>query len=278
MRYQQSSETAMGATVIRSVHQLLDERPLILEDPVSLLLIGDDGVRKIRENRESHETFPARALRSHIVLRSRYAEDELLRAVESGLAQYINLGAGYDTFSFRQPDWARGLKIVEIDHPATELAKLEAIRKIRLQIPANATFLPLDLEKDELSANLATVLNPSLPTFIACLGVLAYLRPQTVRRLFESVAKLREGSEFVFAFASQQVKSPHRTVSVAARTAALGEPWLTRFEVEDLKAELMRVGFREVSFLDPLEAAEKYYRERHDLPAPRKTRLCKATV
>jgi methyltransferase (TIGR00027 family) len=278
MKDRQSSETAMGATVIRAAHQLLDGRPSILEDPISPLLIGEDGVREIRNNPERYQTLSARALRSHIVLRSRYAEDELLHAVESGLAQYINLGAGYDTFSFRQPDWARGLKIVEIDHPATQCAKLEAIKRTWIQIPENVTFLPLDLERHELSAAVVSILNPTLPTFVACLGVLAYLRPRTVHRLFESIAKLPEGSKFVFAFASEQTESLLRTVSVAARTAAIGEPWLTRFEVEELKAELTEIGFREVSFLDPSEAAEKYYKDRHDLPAPRKARLCEATV
>jgi len=138
--------------------------------------------------------------------------------------------------------------------------------------------LPLDLEREDLSAAVSAIVTPSLPTFVACLGVLAYLRPQTVRNLFASIAKLPEGSTFVFAFASARVETRQRTVSVAARTAALGEPWLTRFEVEELKAELMSVGFREVSFLDPVKAAATYYKGRTDLPAPRKARLCEATV
>ena len=279
MKENQSSDTALGASVIRAAHQLLDEAPLILEDAISPLLIGSEAVSEIREHSEKHRTLPARALRSHIVLRGRYAEDELRQAAESGVVQFINLGAGYDTFSFRQPEWARRLKIVEIDHPATQRAKLETLRKARIPIPENVAFLSLDLERQELgSAVPAAQSNPLLPTFIACLGVLAYLRPETVKRVFTSAARMPKGSRLVFAFASEQVESLQGAPSVATRTAAQGEPWLTRFDVHDLKSELLTVGFRRVSFLDPAEAAEKYYKGRHDLPAPRRTRLCEAVV
>lgn len=184
-----------------------------------------------------------------------------------------------DTFSFRQPNWARPLKIVEIDHPATQSAKLEALERAQIQIPENVLLVPLDLEKEDLGPSFTkTALNPSIPTFVACLGVLAYLRPNTVHRVFQSAAKMAQGSRFVFAFASDQVDSPQRTLNVATRTAELGEPWFTRFEVEDLKAELLAAGFRAVTFLDPAEAAKRYYKGRHDLPAPRKTQLCQAIV
>ena len=269
----------MGACVIRAVHQLLDEKPPILEDPVSPMLIGDEGVREIREKPEKHKGLPARALRSHIVLRSRHAEDRLLNAVESGVTQFINVGAGYDTFSFRQPRWALGLRIVEIDQTATQRAKLEIIQRAKIPIPKNVEFLPLDLERQELtSAIAATGMSLSIPTFVACLGVLAYLRPETVHRIFASVARLYMGSSFVFAFASDHAEASQAAPSIATRTASLGEPWLTRFGKGELEAELTGVGFRRVSFLEPAEAAQKYYKGRGDLPAPRKTRLCEATV
>jgi O-methyltransferase involved in polyketide biosynthesis len=52
---------------------------------------------------------------SHIVLRSRFAEDRLDLAVQRGVEQYVMLGAGHDTFSVRQPDWARGISVIEVD-------------------------------------------------------------------------------------------------------------------------------------------------------------------
>jgi hypothetical protein len=66
--------------------------------------------------------------------------------------------------------------------------------------------------------------------------------------------------------------------TLSGRTAARGEPWLARFDLEDLKYELNRSGFSKVWFLDPSEAAEKYYRGRDGLPPPRKVTIGQAIV
>src|SRR5208337_5232029 len=108
------SSTAMGVTVIRAVHQLIDQTPLILEDSISPQLLPAETLDAIQRHPSSFRSREQNGLRSHVVLRSRYAEDELRSAVGEGLTQVISLGAGYDTFAFRQPDWARHLRIVEV--------------------------------------------------------------------------------------------------------------------------------------------------------------------
>jgi methyltransferase (TIGR00027 family) len=275
VREDRSSDTALGVTAIRAVHQLIDEVPHILEDPVSLRLLDPEAVRAIREKPENHRSLPSRALRSHVVLRSRYAEDELSRAAASGITQFVSIGAGYDTFSSRQPPWARHLKIAELDHPATRSAKIELFRKCGIETPGNTVSVPVDLESGEVRESLAnTSLDFGAPVFVACLGVLAYLRLETVRRVFRSVAAMPTGSVFALAFAPKQTESS----TAADKAAAHGEPWLTRLDLDDLRAELLESGFRAVSFLRPEEAAAKYYPGRRDLPPPRKTRICRADV
>jgi len=282
MNEDRSSDTALGVTTIRAVHQVIDELPHLLEDPVSLLLLGEDAVRQIQGMPEQHQSMPSRALRSHVVLRSRYAEDKLSQAVESGIRQFINLGAGYDTFSFRQPPWARPLKIVEVDHPATQSAKMQLIKRVGIEKPNSVEFVPLDLESGDLHASLVkTSLKLALPTFVACLGVLAYLRPVTVHKVFQSIAGMAKGSEFVFAFAPTQTEAQRgngESMTTAEKAAALGEPWLTRFDLEELRGELLKSGFGNVSFLIPADAEELYYKGRRDLPAPRRTRICRAII
>jgi methyltransferase (TIGR00027 family) len=280
MKEDKPSVTALGVTVIRAVHELMDEEPHILEDPISLRLLSDDAIKMIRDNPDAHLTLQARGLRSHVVLRSRYAEDELALAVESGIDQFVNLGAGYDTFSARQPAWAQNLKIVEADHPATQAAKIGHFRKMNIRFPGNLEFLPIDLEKENLIERLATTsLDPGLPVFIACLGVLAYLKPETVRKVFESVAQLAVGSKLVVAFAPKDpVLQESREKTTAESAADQGEPWLTRFGVDELAHALKESGFRQVSFLSPDHAASQYFTGRSDLPAPRLTRLCLAIV
>ncbi len=54
-------------------------------------------------------------MRSFIVARSRYAEDHLRAAIAKGVTQYVVLGAGLDTFAYRNP--FDQLKVFEVDHP-----------------------------------------------------------------------------------------------------------------------------------------------------------------
>jgi methyltransferase (TIGR00027 family) len=263
----------MGVTAIRAIHQLIDDVPHILEDPISLRLINDDLAERILDDREKYRTQPMRALRSHVVLRSRYAEDGLSEAVRLGVGQFVSLGAGYDTFAYRQPLWARNLTIVEVDHPATQSSKLDLLKRKGVDIPGNIEFLSLDLEKEGLDAGLAkTAFDPTRPAFVACLGVLAYLHVETVHEILRCLGKLSQRSVFTFTFATKS-ESPQ---TLSDRTAAHGEPWHARFDVEDMRGALLHNGFAEVRFLDPAEAASKYYAGIGDLPAPRRVTMGQA--
>jgi O-methyltransferase involved in polyketide biosynthesis len=117
MNDQKASRTALGTAHLRAAHQLLDAAPRILEDSIAVRLLGEGAGQKICESAEHYRNPAAAGLRSHVVLRSRFAEDRLAAAVPKGVKQYVILGAGFDTFAFRQPDWAKSLKIFEIDHP-----------------------------------------------------------------------------------------------------------------------------------------------------------------
>ena len=41
----------------------------------------------------------------------------------------IVLGAGLDTFAYRQPRWAKHLAIIEVDHPASQAFKRQQLRR-----------------------------------------------------------------------------------------------------------------------------------------------------
>jgi methyltransferase (TIGR00027 family) len=238
----QSSGTALGVTVIRAVHQLIDNVPHILEDPISLQLIDTTLREQILQDPERYRSQSMRALRSHVVLRSRYAEDSLFEAVQSGVRQFVSLGAGYDTFAYRQPACAQALRIVELDHPATQSSKIDLLKQKGIKVPENVEFLPLDFEKENLELGLArTALDQTLPVFVACLGVLAYLHVDTVRSLFRCIGKLPKLTRLVFTFATNTMENPgqdDQPQTLSGRTAARGEPWLARFDLEDLKVTI----------------------------------------
>ena len=72
-----------------------------------------------------------------VVSRARYAEDALKKAVRQGVKQYMILGAGMDTFAFRQPKMMEKLEVFEVDHPATQEFKLHRLAELGWKHPKN---------------------------------------------------------------------------------------------------------------------------------------------
>ena len=255
------SNTALGVARLRAVHQLLDSVPKILDDPVAVRLLDADMVRDIQSNPAGPNRPQARTLRAHVVLRSRYAEERLEQAVRRGVRQYVILGAGYDTFAYRQPDWARALRIYEVDRPSTQDDKRRRLQAARIPLPANLEFVAADFEAGSRREALrASTLDVSEPAFFACLGVLVYLTAEAVNAVFDLVAAFPAGSEIVFTFAAPDDASS----GLADRLRALGEPWLTYLEPETIAADLRARGFAAVSFLSADEAERTYFKDRSE--------------
>src|SRR5262249_16979012 len=106
-----ASRTALATACMRAVHQLFDAPPRILDDPVVVPLLGAATIQEISNPLHRYRSAETSALRAHVVLRSRFAEDRLAAAVARGVTQFIVLGAGFDSFALRQPAWARTLRI-----------------------------------------------------------------------------------------------------------------------------------------------------------------------
>jgi methyltransferase (TIGR00027 family) len=101
-------------------------------------------------------------------MRQRYTEDELGKALARGLAQYVILGAGLDSFAYRRPDLATTLRIFEVDHPAMQQWKRARLRELHIPLPSNLTFVPLDFEQQTLTDGLQAGGHRSeLPTFVS---------------------------------------------------------------------------------------------------------------
>ena len=142
-----ASKTALGVAIRRAAHQLVDHPP-VLDDPIAVRLVGP-GFRRHME-RAMHPV--ARDFRAFMAVRSRYVEDRLAEAVAEGVEQYVILGAGLDTFAYRNPFPA--LRVFEVDFPATqEMEASDACRGGHCGA-GNLTFVPLDFEHKTLAAGL----------------------------------------------------------------------------------------------------------------------------
>jgi methyltransferase (TIGR00027 family) len=261
MAERQASRTALGVTAVRAIHQLMDGEPKILADPIAARLLSGDAVAVLEEHVGRSRDPAALDLRARVVLRSRYSEDRLAAAFERGIRQCVALGAGFDTFAYRQPAWAQSMRLFEVDHGGTQAEKLRRLAAAGVPIPSNLEFVAIDFEKVSLDEGLnASTLDFSQPAFFSCLGVFVYLTREAVDAVFRLVATFPAGSEIAFTYASAKSQR-----SALARTVQrAGEPWQTFFDPADLTRDLHAFGFSQVSILDAAQAERTYFAGRSD--------------
>lgn len=223
-----------------------------------------------------------KALRAFLVARSRYTEDAGADAYARGVRQYAVLGAGFDTFALRQA--FEGLRVFEIDHPATQTAKRDLLAKASIDVPPSLAFVPVDFETQSLEAELAKAnFDARAPAFFAWLGVVPYLSHEAVFDTLRYVAQRPEGTEVVFDFAlpSDMLNERERAARerLAARVAEVGEPWQSFFRPDELVADVRALGFTHVEMIDSLALNDLYFRDRDDdLRLGRTGRLLRARV
>ena len=126
------SDQSIGRSVRR-----LTQNPRVHPDPLALRILGDDAEEAIKLARVRPER---RALRLFIAMRSRFAEDCARRAVESGVRQVLILGAGLDTFAYRLEP-RDGLRVFELDHPATQRDKRRRLDEARIAEPSHVAYV-----------------------------------------------------------------------------------------------------------------------------------------
>ena len=279
----QPSSTAERAALLRAAHQLLDH-PQILRDPIVLRLIGAEREGALRANLQAFERPDLRRLRASMAVRSRFAEDNLDAAVRRGVRQYVILGAGLDTFAYRNPHPATVLRVYEVDHPDTQSGKLRRLREAGIDLPCSLTFVPVDFERQTLAEAMdGSGLDGAQPVFVSWLGVTMYLTREAVMRTLAWVAALAAGSEIVFEY----MPAPHLLPEVsraavsalAERAAAAGEPWRAFFDPAELHGALARLGFDPVEDFGPEQAFERYCRGRTDgLRSGRAAHLLRACI
>lgn len=274
------SQTALATAYMRAAHQVLDQPPLLFADPLAVAVLGTGAAERIAAEAR-FRTPEARLLRSHVVLRSRFTEDRLAAAVARGVTQYVVLGAGLDTFAFRQPSWAQRFRVFEIDHPATHHFKKATLAGAGIQVPQNVTLGAVDSTRESLSEGLArSGVALDAPTFFSWLGVTMYLPRPAVVAAVAAMGRFGSGSEVVLTFmppqpvAAQNDGAGARIAAVAALAASVGEPMISFFEESEVVEMLRAAGFGETYLLTPAEAQSRYFTgESIDLPAPQRTTI-----
>lgn len=119
------------------MYRVLD-RPLVLDDPVALMILGDTEAQALHDNIDRFREPASIGMRSSVIVRSPLADDVWRDAVERGIHLYVVLGAGLDISAFRHPDTPA--RIFEVNLPTTQEWKRPRLREAAIAVPPLAAL------------------------------------------------------------------------------------------------------------------------------------------
>jgi methyltransferase (TIGR00027 family) len=200
--------------------------------------------------------------------RAAFAEKALENAVRiCGAEQYLIFAAGYDTFAYRQPDWASKIQIFEIDHPVTGSDKQKRIQSLVAEKPANLHYVSVDFTENNCESNLiaCSEFSRNKMSFCSLLGISYYLSKETFAETISTISSIvPKGSAIVFDYPDEDTytqKAGERAKRQVAITSASNEKMLASYSYLELEKLLAYDKFSIYEHLTPSEITEQYFKK-----------------
>ncbi len=119
------------------------------------------------------------------------------------VAQFVILGAGFDTRAYRLPNDTR-VRVFEVDSPQTQIVKRETLKKAGID-SSGVTFVPADFEKEDWLACLtAAGFDPGKRTLFLWEGVTMYLDREAIEDTLRKIASTAHGSVVAFNYVTTE--------------------------------------------------------------------------
>lgn len=259
--------TAVRVALWRALHGEIDAPPLVLDDAIGLQLAAPDANWRERADMHPQRT---RGYRASIVARARFLDDLVTQRNGEGVAQYVILGAGLDTFAQRRPEIASRMRIFEVDRPEPQRWKRQRLIDTGYGVPDGLRLVPVDFEAgaswwDELvNAGFDT----AQPALVASTGVSMYLTTEANVATLQQIARLAPGSTLAMTFIlpldliDPAERAQHQMVYERARAA--GTPFVSFFGPDEMIALARGAGFRDARCVSTEDLTQRYFDKRSD--------------
>ena len=262
----QPDSTAIRTALWRALHTEVDAPPHILVDEIGLQLAAPDP--DWRQRPDMNE-YAAPGVRASIVARARFIEDMVVEQADHGVAQYVLLGAGLDTFAQRRPEIASRLTVFEVDQPGPQAWKRQRLVDTGFGVPEWLRLVPVDFETTPWwEGLLANGFDVTKPAVITSLGVSMYLTRAATAATLRQSASLAMGSTFAMTFmqplelVAREEQEMHRAADAAAR--ASGTPFISYYAPEDILAMARDAGFTSADHVTADDYVQRYFADRTD--------------
>ncbi|ONB81105.1 methyltransferase [Burkholderia pseudomallei] len=260
--------TAVRVALWRALHVRIDAPPHVLDDEIGLALAAPDDDWRSRPDMDPQAS---RGYRASIVGRARFVEDLVDEQADRGVAQYVVLGAGLDTFAQRRAKLASHLRVFEIDQPGTQAWKRQRLIALGYGVPQWLRLVPVDFEpggawRAQLSA---AGFDDSRPAVVSSTGVSMYLTREAIAGTLSQIATLAPGSTLAMTFLLplELIDDPAERAQHAAvyeRARAAGTPFVSFFSPSDMLALAREAGFREARHVSTDDLVRRYFESRPD--------------
>jgi len=199
-----------------------------------------------------------------IVARTRYIDEFLKSQVAEGIKQLVILGAGYDSRAYRFSLLDKGVKVFEVDHPDTQRAKIQRVKKIFGSLPSHVTYVGLDLDEKKLGEGLLEAgYGKDKKTLFIWEGVTVYLTPEAVDETLAFVAgnSGKDSSiifDYAFQFALDATSYGEEAKKWRKAYERRGEPPKFALKEDEVEEFLSKRGFYQVKSIS-MESLRKAY-------------------
>ena len=263
-----ADSTAVRVALWRAMHVQVDPPPHVLEDEIGLRLAAPDEAGAERPDMDPAGTSRFRAA---IVARARFIEDLVAEQAGQGVAQYVILGAGLDTFAQRRPEIASRLRVFEVDQPGPQAWKRRRLIELGFGIPDWLRLVPVDFETggswwDQLAA---AGFDPGQPAVVVSTGVSMYLTKDATEATLRQIAlRLAPARRSPSRFCCRPSSSMTRTDPDWRWPRRAREQPGRRSSASTLRTKCWhwpaQVGFREAQHVAGAVLVERYFADRSD--------------
>ncbi len=266
MNTNQSSVSAAGIALARAIESQKPEGERICYDPYARQFIGPLYWYVFRFFViTGYAEWRSPGVMGFLVARERYIDDCLKAALEAGISQVVILGAGFDSRAYRSGGLRPGVRVFEVDHPATQAIKKQKVLQILGNLPAHVTYTAVDFDREDLGERLsASGYQEGARSFFIWQGVTHYLTPQAIDATLAFVKNhSAPGSQIVFDYIYTSVlDGTLKRGEVASMRRAqrfTGEGLVFGIPEGALKAFLEQRGFCEVKDCTREELVKTYF-------------------
>jgi methyltransferase (TIGR00027 family) len=262
--------TAEGAASLRAAGALEADPAVRCPDDLAGGFLGGFNVTTLAKHRLTRPPVLRWANRilpgayAFEIARCKFIDEVTLSEADAGLDELVLLGAGLDSRPYRLAEWLEGVRVFEVDHPASQATKLARLRRLLGEEPPGVRFVPVDFTRDDLAAEMTRAgHDEGAATLFIWSGVSAYLPEEAVAGVLSWVgahtsARTSIVFDAVWASAVRGESKLYGAPELRRLLEAVAEPLRWGIPDGEVAETLERFGLRAELILDDEHATAAY--------------------